>query len=200
MKKHVFAAVITATFSMPSMADFLGIFAGLDYRNNETSYANNSDDSNNLAGYIAFEHFMPLIPNVKVKSAYLNGNDNGNSATNAILYYEIFDNGIFEFDAGLAYTNIKSSYDDMAIVQGYAASKLHFPVLGLNAFAEITKASINDDDATQTEIGMAYNFNPNSPVLNFALRGGYRKLQANFDSNSATQTTKGTFIGLEVHF
>ena len=202
MKKQALAAVIAATISMPSMADFLGIYAGVDYRNNRTNYTNgnSSDEGNNLAGYIAYEHFYPLLPNVKVKSAYLNGDDKGNSATNAILYYEIFDNGIFEFDAGVSYTNIKNTTDDMAIMQGYAASKLHFPLTGINAFADLTTVSLSDDDATQLEVGFAYTINPFSPTFNFALRAGYRKQEVKYDGRSGTEETDGAFIGLETRF
>lgn len=211
MKKQICAAVIAGVISMPSMADFAGVYAGVDYRTTTTKHTENGypgefNDTNNLSGYLALEHFIPLIPNAKIKYADLSSEQSAaateikSSATNAILYYELFDNGLFEFDLGLAYTGVETDYRDLNtdLGQGYAAAKVHIPGVGMHAFAEVIAGSLTDNDASDAEIGLAYTFNPDSMLLNFGVRAGYRYQDAKIDNFK--QETKGLFAGLEAHF
>lgn len=204
MKKQALAAVIAATISMPTMADFLGVYAGLDYRTNQTSFSddNSKEDDANIAGYIAFEHFIPLLPNAKVKFADLSSDklDNDSSAMNGILYYELFDNGLFEFDLGVAYTSTESFNETADLAQAYGAAKVHIPGVAVQAFAEVIAGSVTDDNATDAEIGLAYNFNPDSLLLNFSVRAGYRFQEMEFKKFAEKQTNEGLFAGVEVHF
>jgi len=208
MKKKIFAAAIATAFSMPTMADFLGVYAGIDYRTTATSYTDSSDslnDTNNLSGYIAVEHFIPLLPNAKLKysdlsSEYDNSSsDLSSSALNGILYYQLFDNGLFEFDFGLSYSKLEDIVGQSAdLGQLYAAAKVHIPGVGMHAFAEVISGSLTDDNATDAEIGLAYTFNPDSVLLNLSVRAGYRLQE--IEINNFTQENKGLFAGLEVHF
>ena len=205
MKKQALAAVIAATISMPSTADFLGVYAGLDYASNETSFSNSngSEDDNNLSGYFAFEHFIPLVPNVKLKYSDLSNSDlnnNDSSAMNAILYYEVLDNDLVEIDLGLAYTDTESFNHDASIAQAYGAAKVHVPGVSMHAFAEVIGGSLTDDDALDAQIGLAYTFNPDSYLLNVAVRAGYRVQELEFDNVAGTQEVDGLFAGVEVHF
>ena len=206
MKKQICAAAIVAAFSMPAMADFVGIYAGIDYHTTETTFTNSDfEDTNNLSGYVALEHFIPLIPHAKVKYSELSSESSidssepSSSALNGILYYELFDNDLFEFDLGLAYTRLESLADQSAdIAQAYGAAKVHVPGVGMHAFAEITAGSVTDDEATDAEIGLAYTFNPDSVLLNFSVRAGYRFQEMTI--NDFTQENKGLFAGVAVHF
>lgn len=207
MKKQALAAALAVTMSMPVMADALGIFAGVDYHRNKTSLKNNSidrsvNDSNNMSGYIAVEHFIPLIPNVKLKYSDLSNDDlnYSSSAMNGILYYQLFDNDLFEADAGIAYTNINGFNKTANLAQVYGAAKVHILGSGVHAFAEIIGGSLTDDNALDTNIGFAYTVNPESNLLNFAVRAGYRIQKIEFKNNSKTQKNNGLFAGVEVHF
>lgn len=208
MKKTICTVAIVATMSMPAMADNLGVYAGVDYRTTATNYdtvESGFENTNNFSGYLAVEHFIPLIPNVKLKYSDLSADLNGSSAEpsssslNGILYYQLFDNGLFEFDFGLAYTKIDDIQGQKAeLPQGYGAAKIHIPGIGMHAFAEITGGTVTDDDATDAEIGLTYTFNPDSDFINFSVRGGYRYQKMVI--NNYTQENKGLFAGLEAHF
>lgn len=210
MKKQIFVAAIATAMSMPTMADFLGVYAGMDYRTTATS-TNGSEsgfeDTNNLSGYIALEHFIPLIPNVKLKYSDLSSEyvlagvkeEPSSSALNGILYYQLFDNGLFEFDFGLAYTSVEDIMGQSAeLGQAYGAAKVHVPGIGMHAFAEVIGGTVTDDEATDAEIGLAYTFNPDSNLLNFSVRAGYRYQEMVI--NDFTQENKGLFAGVEAHF
>ncbi|MDA7745882.1 TIGR04219 family outer membrane beta-barrel protein [Psychromonas sp.] len=203
MKKQALTAAIIATISMPSMADFIGIYAGIDYGTNQTSLSNSSDSDNNsnLSGYLAFEHPIPVIPNIKLRYSDLSNNDisNDSSVMNGILYYEVFDNDLFEIDLGLTYTGTESDNKSADLGQVYGAAKLHIPGVGMYAFAEAIGGSITDDNALDVTGGLAYTFNPDSVLLNFIVRAGYRLQEIEF-KNTPKQTNEGLFAGLEVHF
>lgn len=208
MKKQICAAVVATVISMPTMADFLGVYAGVDYRTTATKHSNGYpgefDDSNNFSAYLAFEHFVPLISNVKLQYADLgcdiSSTEIKSSASNAILYYELFDNDLFEFDLGLAYSAIETDYQnlDSDLAQAYGAAKLHIPGVGMHVFAEVITGSLTDDNLTDAQAGVAYTFNPDSLLLNFSVRAGYRLQEMEIDNFK--QENKGLFAGLEAHF
>jgi outer membrane protein len=209
LKKQICAALVAGAISIPAMADSLGVYAGVDYRTIDTQHTENDysveyKDNNNFAGYLAVEHFIPLIPNAKIKYADLSSDtDSGeidSSATSAILYYGLFDNDLFELDLGVAYTAVETDYNDLSsdLGQGYAAAKLHVPGVGMHAFAEVVAGSLSSDDASDAEMGVAYTFNPDSMLLNYSVRAGYRYQDATIDNFK--QENKGLFAGMEVHF
>jgi len=203
MKKQILAAAVAATMSMPAMADFLGVYAGIDYNTNETTYQGQSDRSNNISGYIAFEHFIPLIPNGKIKFSDLQNDDfttDDSQARNAILYYEILDNGLVEIDLGVAYTDADGFNESASIAQAYGAAKLHIPGVSMHAFGEIIAGSLTSDDYLDTEIGLAYTFNPDSPFVNVSARVGYKQQELDLNHTNSIQEVKGLFAGVEVHF
>ncbi|NDV92573.1 TIGR04219 family outer membrane beta-barrel protein [Alteromonas sp. 345S023] len=136
MKKGLLAAALgCALFSVTTQADTIaGVYAGAQAWQTDTtggfadssSTANfNFDDETNSSLYIAFEHPVPLVPNVKVVHTTLDNNGTttldssfsfdgelytANSevntiteleATDLILYYELFDNDLVSFDVGL---------------------------------------------------------------------------------------------------
>ena len=204
MKKQLCAIAIASLLSTSAFADNIGVFAGIDYSTTNNSYAGTDlEDSNNFSGYIAFEHFIPLIPNVKLRHSQLNV-EQGNvelesTMSNAILYYQLFDNGLFEFDFGLAYTYAEDfANQNTNLIQGYAAAKVQLPGLPMNIFAEGTTGSLTSNDATDAMLGVAYTFNPNSVLLNFSVRAGYR--MQDMTINSFKQENNGLFAGVEVHF
>lgn len=207
MKKQICAIAIASAVSMPAMADFFGIYAGIDYHTAATNLTHGSDfeDNNSLSGYVAVEHFIPLIPNAKLRYSDLSAEDKvsfeepSSYALNAIGYYEIFDNDLFELDLGLAYSRFENVSDKSTdIIQGYGAAKVFVPGVGMYAFTEVVAGSIADDEATDIELGLAYTFNPDSALINLTVRAGYRYQEMIIDDE--TQETKGLFAGLEAHF
>ncbi len=209
MKKQICATIIAGAVCMPAMAA-IDLYAGIDYRTTDTSqtYADLSTDlkqSNNLSGYLAFEHFIPMVPNAKLKYSDLSSETKADStkidssASNAILYYQLFDNGLFAFNLGGAYTHLDSDFQNLSadLVQAYGAAKFFIPATGINAFAEFISGSLSSDKANDIELGVAYTFNPDA-IVNIAVRAGYR-LQ-DFTIDDAEQENKGLFAGMEVHF
>ena len=136
MKKTLLAGSLAALMCGTAQADtLLGLYIGGQIWSNEASGSfgegadNQSvfefDDENQGSFYVAFEHPIPLIPNIKIASTALDTvggttlNDsfkfdgityNTNSTLDTTLdasfvdytlYYEVFDNDLLTFDFGL---------------------------------------------------------------------------------------------------
>lgn len=136
MKKTLLAGSLAALMCGTAQADtLLGLYIGGQIWSNEASGSfgegadNQSvfefDDENQGSFYVAFEHPIPLIPNIKIASTTLDTvggttlNDsfkfdgityNANSTLDTTLdasfvdytlYYEVFDNDLLTFDFGL---------------------------------------------------------------------------------------------------
>lgn len=136
MKKGLLAAALgCALVSTASQADTIaGVYVGAQMWQTDTSggFADSSstadfnfDDETNTALYIAFEHPVPFVPNVKISHATLDNSGStvlntnftfdgelytANSEVNTdveidstdfIMYYELFDNDLVSFDLGI---------------------------------------------------------------------------------------------------
>ena len=205
MIKKLLVTVAAITISMSSAADNINgtaepidIYVGVNFRTMSNDF--DETDTNHLSGYIAFENYIPMVPNLKFKTAFLNGNSDGNSATNTILYYRFYNTGFIEADAGIAYTNIKTSEDGASIPQTYFSGRLFIPNTQMNVFGEIVQGSLVNDGSSQTELGVAYRFIPRNLQLKLAIRAGYYSQTVKFKNASTDRISEGLFIGMKTLF
>jgi outer membrane protein len=148
--------------------------------------------------FITFEHFVPLIPNVKIMSTKIDhsgsGNANfvydGNTYTGNIsndmsiseldlyLYYELLDN-VVSFDLGLNIRNLKADY-------------------------MITDGTTTDTNSINETIPMVYALVGGSPWPDLILSGeiSYMSLQGNkmSDFTAKIAYTTSFFVGFEAGY
>ncbi|WP_057832882.1 TIGR04219 family outer membrane beta-barrel protein [Colwellia sp. TT2012] len=144
MKKALLAASVAVLMCGTAQADtLLGLYIGGHMWANETSGSfgegsNNQtvfdfDDKNQSSFYVAFEHPIPLIPNIKIASTTLD-TVGGTQLTSSFtfeqvtyaagatldtsldtsfvdytLYYEVFDNDLLSFDFGITARDLDAS-------------------------------------------------------------------------------------------
>jgi len=146
MKKTILAAGVAALMCGSAQADtLLGLYIGGQMWANEASGSFGEgtdnqtvfdfDDENQGSFYVAFEHPIPLIPNIKVASTTLdtvggtqltssftfdNRTYTANSTLDTTLdasfvdytlYYEVFDNDLLTFDFGLTARDLDASIE-----------------------------------------------------------------------------------------
>jgi len=134
MKKNMILAGMAMMLSTPVFADTIGVYLGasawdssasgtLGETTGQVDLGLQGDAQTNL--FIAFEHPLPLIPNIRIAQSSLDtdgssqldtdfefGGETYNennildtsfevSYTDYTLYYELFDNGLFSFDLGI---------------------------------------------------------------------------------------------------
>lgn len=251
MKKGLFVAALgCAMLSQVSHADTIaGVYVGAQMWQTDTSggFADTSntadfnfDDETNTALYVALEHPLPFIPNVKINhtsldnsgSTVLSSNltfdgqlytanstvstDVEISATDFILYYELFDNDLVSFDLGI---NAKYIDGDLFVVDrasntsgatefsgvvpmAYSKVQLGLPFTGLSAYFEGSYLSFDDHELSDYQVALQYSF-IESIALDMTLQLGYRNVTVDIedlDDVYADMEFDGVFAGLELHF
>ncbi|OTG85109.1 TIGR04219 family outer membrane beta-barrel protein [Acinetobacter sp. ANC 4648] len=220
--------VVALGLSSFAQADFIGLKGDISYWNidgnsniNKKYQADQDIDRDGTVQLsVAFEHPVPIIPNIKAKYTKLNLETKANTLgldkteinldhTDLIFYYEILDN-VVKADIGVGATRLNGNTKQFGqnvnideyspIIYAEAGAKL--PFTGLSAKAEATYTNINDVKITDAQAEIQYNF-VQSLFLDLGAKVGYRVL--NIELNDLNKRDmkfdfKGPYIGLDAHF
>ncbi|MDG1732348.1 MAG: TIGR04219 family outer membrane beta-barrel protein [Thalassotalea sp.] len=238
MKKSaaLIASAMLLTCGSASADTILGVYAGVQgwdmaaegshgENNDLTEY--NFDDETQGRFYVALEHPIPFIPNIKIahseiatqgletdneffNSFVTEGSDIDLSYTDYTLYYEIFDNGLFSLDLGITAKDFEGelittdTFDSVEeiIPMVYASTQVSIPGTGLSVFAEGNFLSIDDHTLLDYQAGIAYALIDNM-LIDVTLQAGYRMVDLELDDLDdvyADLQFDGAFAGVEVHF
>lgn len=219
-------AAVVGLMSASAQADFIGIHADANaiWTNSSTSSVGNTKDKVNGFYSVAFDHPLPLIPNVKIRYSNFDlRNSNASSSDQTVEtldglgYYRILDNivdvyvgaGVKQVNNSLtnsignqiALQNITKKYN-RTIPAVYAAVGGNLPFTGLSAKAEVMLGKSSSADFSDSNAEVKYDF-IETPVVDFGAKAGFRNLQINTDSsnnNVKRVTFRGPYLGLEAHF
>ncbi|MEW6999683.1 TIGR04219 family outer membrane beta-barrel protein [Colwelliaceae bacterium BS250] len=205
--------------SYTAAADTLfGVYAGAQgwdmaaegsygYQDEELNYR--FEDETQSRFYIALEHPIPVIPNIKIAQSEIStcgfqSSDASSSSsadcseseidfnyTDYTLYYEIFDNGLFSFDLGVTAKDFEGDFIasnsfgfnesvDEIIPMLYVAAEVGIPATGLSVFAEGNFLSIDDSTLSDYQVGVAYALIDNM-LIDVNLSAGYRVVSLELD-------------------
>ena len=240
------AFLVTLGLSSFAQADFIGLKGDVSYWNiGGTSEINNQSSLSNQTGVgdllldpyaginnqydldkkgtiqasIAFEHPIPIIPNVKLKYTKLDTETEAKfdlakteinlDHTDLILYYEILDN-VVKADVGIGATKLNGTVQQFSrninvdeyspII--YAEAGVKLPFTGLSAKAEATYTNVNDVKMTDAQAEFQYDF-VKTIFLDLGAKVGYRILNIelnDIDKSDMKFDFKGPYIGLNAHF
>lgn len=213
------AFCVSAAISTSAQADALGIKLGLDLQQSEVEgnvrgADQGWDDSYRVSGYVAFEHFIPLVPNVMIRHNQQESDGNNALAadltnTDFVLYYELLDNGVVSLDVGANYRiydgevsrdSFSSDTLDDGTILGYAKGQVNLVGTGLFAFVDVSAGGFDDKSISDYQVGLGWNLDMLAIDLN--IKGGYR--QHSFDVQDWGTNTdlefSGYFVGAEIHF
>ncbi|GAB3286168.1 TIGR04219 family outer membrane beta-barrel protein [Parahaliea aestuarii] len=137
----------------------------------------------------AFEHPIPIIPNIKVRYWDYAEKDGAAplelSTLDAILYYEILDNPAIDLDLGVSATNFQDgrapgrrSFEGW-VPQLYGTVRVPLVGTGFGVYGEATATNWDDTSAYDVEAGLDYTLD--MPVLDLSFRLGYRQVENDFD-------------------
>lgn len=228
--KAFYSTIIATTVGLSSLthADFIGLKGDISYWNidGKTNLDQNNlndqdiDRDGTIQVSAAFEHPIPIIPNIKAKYTKLDVTTETNSTNfgsaevdldhaDVIFYYEILDN-IIKADVGIGATMLNGNlqqYSQNIDVDEYApiiyaevGAKL--PFTGLSAKAEATYTNINDVKITDVQAEIQYDF-VKSLFLDLGAKVGYRVLNVeldDIDQRDIKLDFRGPYIGLNAHF
>jgi len=251
MKKSIMALTLAGSFAAtPVMADTIaGVYVGAQgwrsttdggFADNDANAQFNFDDETQTSAYIAVEHPVPFVPNVKLNYTTLDVNGATNlqsnftfdgdlyttdstvatdvelNTTDIILYYELFDNDLLSFDAGINGKYVDGAFavlDEQSDTRGYAEFsgvipmaysrvQVGLPFSGLGAYAEGSYLSFDDHTFSDYQIAVTYSF-IESLAVDMTLQLGYRNVEMDLDDLDdvyADMSYDGAFVGLEMHF
>ncbi|WP_298773246.1 TIGR04219 family outer membrane beta-barrel protein [uncultured Shewanella sp.] len=229
MKKTLLACALFSGFigSSAQASTLLGFKAGADYWRADTSgtlgsngssqQGFNYSDGSQGSIWFAFEHPVPIIPNIKIRENRLvsdgstsaaNFTFNGVSYTGAantrtdlsntdfILYYELLDNDIVSLDVGGAY---KKMHGSIKVSDTSSSSKTNVNsgiVMGyVDAMASVpgiglygfTNVMVGANESNVYDYSLGLGWKIEGLALDYNLRVGYREFM--FDVNDFSDVT-----------
>lgn len=237
-KKLVPSAFLLSLLAAPVQADTLGFYIGAGLWSHDPSGdfgttqggSSNIDLSSDLnmgsesEGYIwaAFEHFVPLVPNIRLEKTKLTHesstaasfNFNGATvsgdakisldSTDAILYYSPLDNWV-NLDFGLVLRKLDGEFAfgsesvsvSETIPMAYLGVQFDLPLTGLSVGGDIKTISYSGNSYSDTRIRALYEMG----VIGF--EAGYRTTSIkldDLDNINANVDFSGLMFGAYVHF
>ncbi|RXJ73351.1 Fe3+-hydroxamate ABC transporter substrate-binding protein [Veronia nyctiphanis] len=218
MKKttlSVAALAVAGLLSMPAQADMLlGGKVGYDAWFAKSDVNSNKDEDSTLHNSFtaSLEHFIPLVPNVKVRYTAVEADKKTNNEKvsfdqmDATLYYEILDNDLVSIDAGLTlhkfgggdFLNQKIDNFQPAI---YGDVRVGIPATPFFIFATGNVGEFKDSKTFDAEAGAIYSLGLVAADIN--LKAGYRTIDHDLeigDVSTLKYQQSGLFAGVEIDF
>ena len=195
MRKSVLsAALVAALMSSNAHADALGLFIGAGSWDHDSSGDFGTvgdtvidvesdlgyDDESDTYVWAAFEHFVPLVPNIRIEAASMEHAGSASSVTfngqsltgdseisldttDAILYYRLLDNWV-NFDLGINIRNLEADFTvdsetvsvDETVPMIYAAVAFDMPLTGLSIGGDISVIDYDDNTYQDLRIRATY--------------------------------------------
>jgi len=239
-KSTLFAALFTALAlsisSLNANADALGFFIGGGAWDHDASgtFGTTGDDILDVEAdlnygseqdayvWAAFEHFVPLIPNIRVEAATLEHTGNatnvdfngqpllsGNSSlsldtTDAILYYRLLDNWV-NFDFGLNIRTIDGKFNiadqpvsiSESIPMLYLSAQFELPLSGFSVGGDVNVIDYDGSKIQEVRLRAMYEMG----IIGF--EAGLKTTSIEFDnvdSITADMEFQGLMLGAFLHF
>ncbi|WP_087019037.1 TIGR04219 family outer membrane beta-barrel protein [Thaumasiovibrio subtropicus] len=206
MKKFSLA-MLALVAALPAQADmFLGAKVGADFWGMDAK-VNNVKSGDDAVGsfYVAVEHFIPLVPNVRLRQTNLDTRGIAFNQTDITAYYEILDNDLISFDLGLNIANLSSGRFNTQQFSDwqpgvYGNVEIGIPATNLTIFTDLNFSSFNKTSMVDGQAGVMYSFG--MYAFDMKLRAGYRAMDYDMDwiSGDGEVFNRGPFAGIEFDF
>lgn len=202
------AVICLITAPALAQADLLALKAGAAaWMPDGSAPGFNAGEEQQFSLKAAFEHPIPIIPNIKLRYWDYAEKDGDRplelTTTDAILYYEILDNPVVDLDLGISATYLQDGRASGQrgfegwLPQAYGAARVPLLGTGFGAYGEATATNWEGSSAYDLEAGLDYKLD--MPVLDLSLRLGYRQVENDFDDfddYSGTVEFKGWSMGV----
>ncbi|MDA7747089.1 TIGR04219 family outer membrane beta-barrel protein [Psychromonas sp.] len=185
--KNILLASLLVSAALPVFSDTLigGDIEVNAWQQNQTFRGNGHDEDNDEIAYTfeaSIEHFIPLVPNVKYGYSGVDGDDYKYTKHDFTLYYEIFDNDILSFDAGVGVSQFSDGSVrvdsigwqdfDGPLPHLYLGAEVGIPSTPIFLFAKGSGVTYKDNDMLDYSVGIQYEFS--LVAFDIELQGGYR--------------------------
>jgi len=211
MKKILLASLFAAT-SFSASADMLvgGDFELNTWVQTQTVGDNGSDTSGNLTFEGSIEHFIPLVPNLKLAQSIVAGDDLEYTKRDFTLYYEILDNDVASLDLGVGVTQFTDSkvrllgtWIDFEGLLPHVYAGTEVGIVGTPFFVFAKGLGLGYDDNYVYDYSVGVQYEIPFYAFDIELQAGYRAQVfdfEDFDDVSFDAETKGLFAGVNFDF
>ncbi len=231
-KRHLPLLLLLSSYCSYAQADFIGVnidannwfydtTAQSQYYKTQTEFPTN----NALQVSLAFEHAVPILPNVKVKYTQLSNDVKSKGGvlpadhteltnSNYLLYYKVLDNAV-NLDVGFGVTQLQGQLNlfrsktyekytlDGNAAAGYVQLGAKLPLTGLSTRAEYTYSQALDVKVQDAQAEIQYDFLRKKKLANVGAKVGYRYMTVDMDAGGqlkSKQEFRGPYAGLNIHF
>lgn len=201
------AAAVAFAAAVPAQAAvLLGVKAGADawFADAKINDVRNSGDDTHTSYYLAFEHFIPLVPNARVRYTNVDAGAVAFGQTDYTAYYEILDNDAIAFDIGVNLTKFNAgdfngeSFNDWHPTL-YGSAVVGIPMTPVSVFADLNMGNFDDTSTVDGQAGVKFTVPLVAADLN--LRAGYRVMDYDLDfikQSEGKVKLDGWFAGIEI--
>lgn len=216
MEKTIIAilatAVTTAAAFSASADTLMGAEIELNAWSQDASYKGSEAGSEvNWTFEAAFEHPIPLVPNIRYSRSSADGEQLEYSKQDVSLYYEILDNRLISVDVGAGLSKLEDGVLDVmggldfegAFPHAYGAAEVGLPGTAISAFVRGNGIMYNDIEVMDLNVGLKNTLQLG--LVDVDLQLGYR-IQSfdleDFNSLPVTLDTevKGAYVGVNFDF
>ena len=193
MKRGLLLTCVASCFStLPVVADMLGIKAGVDVWSS-------SDFGEVANGYLYFEHFIPLVPNIAVRASRVNNTLEVNTY-DLYGYYELLDMNSLSLDLGVGLRRLNDgklhgqNFSDTLPMM--MADLSLFSDGNITLYTRLDAGRASDVSFYEWDIGARFNW-----IAGIGLQAGYRNYSLDFKGIStltSNESVGGPHLG--IHF
>ncbi|MCW8331844.1 TIGR04219 family outer membrane beta-barrel protein [Photobacterium sp. SDRW27] len=201
------AAAVALSAAVPAQAAMLlGVKAGADawFADAKINDTKNSDSDTQFSYHVALEHFIPLVPNVRLRYADVDAGAVSFGQTDYTAYYEILDNDAIAFDIGVTLSKYNAgnfageSFSEWQ-PNLYGNVEVGVPMTPVSVFGDLNMGNYDSTSTVDGQVGVKWTLPLIAADLN--LRAGYRVMDYDFDFIKQTEgkvKLDGWFAGIEI--
>jgi len=192
-----------AALSAPG--DTFEIKGGYDYwsGNQKVNDSEANERQTQPSFYLSFEHFLPLIPNAKVRSTNVKSDklDVSYRQMDYIAYYRLLDSNMIGLDLGLNMQRFSGVKDNEWQPALYGDLEFTIPATPVTLYSTVSAGTFDGTKTFDGEAGAKWTIEL-GPV-DLGLKAGYRVMDNTFADKAANETKvriDGYYLGTELKF
>ncbi len=198
-------SALTPFAALSAPGDTFEIKGGYDYWSGKSKVNDVNADKRRTQNsyYVGFEHFVPLIPNAKIRSTNVKSDNSDLSyrQVDYIAYYRLIDTNMLGLDFGLNMQHFSGVKDNDWQPALYGDVEFTIPATPITLYST---ASAGKYDGTRTFDGEAgAKWTIGMGPLDLGLKAGYRIMDNEFKHKATKDTSfrmDGYYLGAELKF
>lgn len=198
-------SALTPFAALSAPGDTFEIKGGFDYwsANAKKNDIKAGERQSQYSYYVGFEHFVPLIPNAKIRSTNVKSSklDTSYRQVDYIAYYRLIDTNMLGVDFGLNMQHFSGVKDHDWQPAAYGDVEFTIPATPVTLYSTVSAGRFDGTKTFDGEAGAKWTIEMGP--LDLGLKAGYRVMDNEFKHKATKETNirmDGYFMGAELKF